>query len=64
MPKIERVSAFKRWTPFLNYTHTIKIIENNYKQELKIIKDDIDNSQVVIFDGKIIVYRLKKVKTI
>jgi len=56
MPKIERKSAFKRWVP--HYTEIIN------KQELQIIKDDIDNSQVVIFDGKIIVYRLKKVKIV
>ena len=64
MPKIEKKSAFKPWVPYLTFTELIKTIDLHHKQELQILQDNLDSSRIVIFDGQIIVYRLKKIKIV
>ena len=49
-------SAFNKWTPEISFTEMMFLIDKHHKMELKLMQENIDNSQIQIIDNRIICY--------
>ena len=58
-------SAFQKWTHKLAYENKLKYIINIHKKKENELKNfNKDNYKIEIFDGKVLIFKIRKIKTL
>jgi hypothetical protein len=64
MENRKRKSAFNAWSTKLSYTELMHLIQLHKEKEMRSIQENLENTQVVIFEDRVICYKRKRVKVI
>ena len=58
-------SAFQKWTRKLAYENELNYIINIHKKKENELKNfNKDNYKIEIFDGKVLIFKIRKIKTL